>query len=277
MAETPPSPIPFIKLGEKLGESRSLKSVSPRGAPSVPLGDRRSEVYCRIREQLANREYSAVERIVKMAMKSGQGSAVVCRLTAERDYIFTSCRNDKMSPVRRSLTALERKPVELRNGAFWKLRDPWETLVLWLKHEQGLEWDLSFIVIGIDQFHTPVEAEYADLLVSWPPFTSLEAGRVRGPLMEFWEEMCIRKTVQVSAGERRWKALFRNALAAGQPAAIIQTLYQSQDYCLVREDALSAHSPNLVCVHGARCWLSNARVPEEAVEENAYWVFGRTL
>jgi hypothetical protein len=233
-------------------------------------------VYQRVREQMRSGEYEAVKHIIKMAMKAGQPTAIVCRLTAERDYKFSSARHEVMSPQRHPMTALERESVSLRNGAFWKLCDPWRGLASWLKHEQGLEWDLSFILMGRDSiFDTPVEATYADLLVSWPPFTASEAGRVKGELMQFWEDCCIRKTVQVSEGRSRWKALIKNCFSAGQPAAILQTLYSGPDFRLVAQDKLSTQDPQLICVHGARCWLSNARLPKDAVEDGAYWVLER--
>lgn len=268
------SPSTPRKKRVQLGSSPRTSS-SNNGRESIPLGDRRQDVYTKIREQLQAGEYAIVEGIIKMAMKSGQGNAVICRLTAERDYRFSTGKPGNMSPAARGArTALERESVEFHgSGAFWVLLDPWKGLTDWLKHEQGLVWDLSFVVVGIDRHQgTPMEASCADVLVSWPPYTTSETGRVHGALMQFWENMCIRKTVQISDGANRWKHLFKNALAAGQPAAIIQTLFDGPDFSLVDGASLVTHEASLICAHGARVWLSNARLPDNAIDEGAYWV-----
>lgn len=266
----------FLEGNRKTMRKQSLEGLgatrSPRSSERLPLGARRRAVYTRVREQVVRGEYAAMEKIIKQAMMAGQGSAVVCRLTAERDYTFTGCQDRRMGPRRKSLMALDKREVDLNGGSFWMLREPWEALVAWLKRDQGLEWDLSFIVIGNSHDPGAMEATHADLLVSWPPYTVSEVGRVRGPLLTYWEDKCIRKTVQVSDGTSRWKTLFKNALGCGQSSAIIQTVYLGHDFNLVGPATISAKLPELVCAVGARCWLSNAPLPAAAVEDGAYWV-----
>lgn len=237
-------------------------------------------VFGRVRESLERGEVDRLKQTIQMAMKAGQMSCTVCRLTAKRDYDYQGARafNGEAKQTRhKSLRAVERSTVELRRGAFWELKEPWDWLITWLKTDQGLEYDLSFHVISTDPYGEHVEADYADLVVSWPPYTGDEQGRVRGKLMRFWEDVCLPKTVRVEDGREKWKQLFKNAMACGQDTAVIQTLYHGQDFSLVPGEELDRHTPELICRTGARSWLSNAPLPAGAVEGGARYVLEKRL
>ena len=243
---------------------------SPRTS-SVPLGERRELVHVGIRERLRTGEFGVVEKIIKTAMRAGQTTAVICRLHAERDYQWQGIKGKTNSPQRPGITALDREDIELHNGCYWELKESWSHLTQWIKM-QGLEWDMSFVVMGVNILRAPVEATWADLVVSWPPYTSSERGRVRGPLLTFWEDVCIRKTVQVEDGSGKWKILIKNAMEAGQSSAVIATLYRGADFELIKEENINGHDPELLCVHGARVWISNARLPDGAIGPKSMWI-----
>lgn len=204
-------------------------------------------------------------------MDCGQDSALVCRLFAGKDYEWVGELREtgQMNPRRKSVTALDAHHVDLHHSSYWQLKEQWRPFVRWLE-AQGLRWDLCFIVEDDGTpYRQPVEAKYADIRVSWPPYMDSDVGRVRGQLLQYWEDKCVLqlelKGGSLSAAQQQWKELVKGALNSGQAYCHVARLYHPRDFYMIHREQRESVHEDLIARHPARAAVSNAIIPEEAV------------
>lgn len=227
---------------------------------------------------------------IKRAMKAGQMDCIVMMLIQGKHWEWRHQihrKKPRETGIKGGQDSITGNYVAASNG-LWTSLESIFPIIKWITL-QGLTWTLSFNVC-IDPINGGNKiSDIAGLLVSWPPLLNSPQNESRfrhssvhqrqsdayalhrQTLIEYWETVCVPKTLQVSDGKERWTRMILRAWRAGQTKVALFRIWIVSDISLhVRRDVIRGDL--CVCQSQGRCIGSFNPIPSEIEPEDKVWV-----